>query len=217
MITELENLIVGWLKRGLGTMVREVKSYGGEISGENWANAIKQVPACWVTYGGSKIAAKSTSRGLYDEKAKLVVMVATRTLRSEAAARQNGVDVREVGSNMLVWAVLRLLTAQRFENVLDSKGLSPVAVTTVLKDAVIQSAALSVMAIEFDATFEWKPLEDGRFPLETSDVTNPDHIFTKYKGELSDAWPNFLRMDSLIFDDQLGASIESKLELGGNP
>ena len=217
MITELENLIVDRLKRGLGTMVREVKSYGGEISSENWANAIKQVPACWVTYGGSRISAKSTSRGLYEEKAKLVVMVATRTLRSELAARQNGLDMREVGSNMLVRSVIRLLASQRFDNQLDSKGLSPVAVTTVLKDAVIQNGALSVMAIEFDASFEWKPLDDGLFPLETVDVNNPDHIFTKYKGELSKAWPDFLRMDSLIFDEQLGASIESILKLGGNP
>ncbi|WP_156471578.1 phage protein Gp37 [Snodgrassella sp. CFCC 13594] len=194
-------------------MVRQVKSYGGELDNENWANAIKQVPCCWVTYGGAKIDTKSTSKQLYEQTATMVVMAASRSLRSELAGRQGGLDKREVGSNDLIFAVLRLLSGQRLDEKLNSFGLVPKKVRTILNNAVVQNGALSVVAIEFEATWNFTALESGRFPEETTDKANPDYVFTQYQGELSDPYPEFLRMDSLIFDDKLGAQVHSELRL----
>ncbi|WP_158535664.1 phage protein Gp37, partial [Kingella kingae] len=57
MITVIEQRLVERLKRGLGTMVRTVKSYNGEV--DDLAAQIMTLPAVWVTYGGSRIETMS--------------------------------------------------------------------------------------------------------------------------------------------------------------
>lgn len=213
MITDIENAIVTRLKLGLGKMVREVKSYAGELDNENWANSIKQVPACWVTYGGAKVEAKSTNRQRYEQTATMVVMTATRNLRSEIAGRHGGLDKREVGSNDLIYAVLRLMSGQRLDEKLNSFGLVPKRVRTILNNAVVKNGALSVVAIEFDASWDFYGLESGRFPEKTDNPDDLDAIFNKYGAALSEPYPDFSQIDSLIFDDTLGAQVRSELPL----
>ena len=98
---------VARLRLGLGRMVRTVKSYGGEV--DDLSQQLTTFPAVWVTYGGSRVEAANTGKSRYREQAEMVVMVATRGLRSEEARRQGGADIREVGSNDLIRACRRLL------------------------------------------------------------------------------------------------------------
>jgi len=51
--TQIEQAICLRLQRGLGRMVRTVKSYNGEA--DDLAAQIKTLPAVWVTYGGSRV------------------------------------------------------------------------------------------------------------------------------------------------------------------
>lgn len=83
MITDIEQAITDRLKRGLGRMVRTVKSYNGEA--DDLAGQIHTLPAVWVTYGGSKVEPASTGGvcGRYQDTAEFVVMVAARNLRNE--------------------------------------------------------------------------------------------------------------------------------------
>ncbi|WP_230470897.1 phage protein Gp37, partial [Kingella kingae] len=90
MITVIEQRLVERLKRGLGTMVRTVKSYNGEV--DDLAAQIMTLPAVWVTYGGSRIETMSTGNQRYQYVSTFVVMSATRNLRNEVAGRQGGVD-----------------------------------------------------------------------------------------------------------------------------
>ncbi|WP_051286083.1 phage protein Gp37 [Kingella kingae] len=86
MITVIEQRLVERLKRGLGTMVRTVKSYNGEV--DDLAAQIMTLPAVWVTYGGSRIETMSTGNHLaIKTKRTFVVMCATRNLRNEVAGR----------------------------------------------------------------------------------------------------------------------------------
>lgn len=203
--------MVARLSHGLGRMVRTVKSYGGEL--DSLDQAIAVLPACWVAFGGSRINAKDTAKKRYEHEGEFVVMAATRSLRSETAQRQGGADIREVGSNTLIRAVLRLMSSQTLNQRLHLGGLSPKAVRTLYNHAAIGNAAVSVYAIEFKAVWYSSPLADGRYPEKTDDSSHPDYIFTQYQGELSEPWPWFERFDSLIFDPQSGAQLEHRLHL----
>ena len=97
MISKIEQAVVARLRLGLGRMVRTVKSYGGEV--DDLSQQLTTFPAVWVTYGGSRVEAANTGKSRYREQAEMVVMVATRGLRSEEARRQGGADIREDGSN----------------------------------------------------------------------------------------------------------------------
>lgn len=202
MITQIEQAMVERLRRGLGQMVRTVKSYNGEA--DDLAAQIMTLPAVWVTYGGSRIDSKATGSQRFQDKATFVVMCATRSLRNEVSGRQGGVDKREIGSNDLIRAVRRLLDGQRL-GLADSRGLIPQAVNTIVNNALVQSAALSVYAIEYAIYFDSIPLENERFPEKQSDPKHPDFVFTQYSGSLSAPYPPFDGVDGQIFDPQSGA------------
>lgn len=202
MITQIEQAMVERLRRGLGHMVRTVKSYNGEA--DDLAAQIMTLPAVWVTYGGSRIDSKSTGNQRYQDKATFVVMCATRNLRNELAGRQGGADKREIGSNDLIRAVRRLLDGQRL-GLADSRGLVPQAVNTIVNNAVFQAAALSVYAVEYTICFDSVPLENDRFPEKQTDPNHPDYIFTHYQGELSEPYALFEYLDGVLFDPPSGA------------
>ena len=210
MISKIEQAVVARLRLGLGRMVRTVKSYGGEV--EDLGQQLTTFPAVWVTYGGSRIEAANTAKDRYREQAELVVMVATRGLRSEEARRQGGADIREVGSNDLIRACRRLLDSQRL-GLLENGGLTPKAVRPVVNQTLLGKAAVSVYAIEYTATWSSAPLENDRFPERQDDPQHPDHVFTKYQGELSEPWPWFEYFDALLTDPPGGAVLPIDLTL----
>ena len=91
VITQIEQAIVTRLKQGLGRMVREVSSYGGEMDGEP-AEVIRQLPGVWVTFGGiQKTERLSTARNKFVTYGRFVVIVGDRSVRSEEASRTGGV------------------------------------------------------------------------------------------------------------------------------
>lgn len=210
MITKIEQAIVERLKRGLGQMVRTVKSYNGEA--DDLAAQIMTLPAVWVTYGGSRIESKSSGSLRYQDKATFVVMCATRNLRNEVAGRQGGADKREIGSNDLIRAVRRLMDGQRL-GLSDSRGLIPQAVNVIVNNTLVQAAALSVYAVEYAICFDSIPLENDRFPEKQSDPKHPDYLFTRYSGSLSAPYPPFDGLDGTLFDPESQARIPIKVEM----
>lgn len=212
MISEIELAITERLRRGLGRMVRSVKSYNGEA--DDLAGQIHTLPAVWVTYGGSRIEPLLTSGGRYRDTAEFVVMVATRNLRNEPAQRQGGADAREIGSNDLIRAVRRLLDGQRL-GFADSRGLLPRAVRAVANHVLVQNAAVSLYAVEYVIRFDMQGLEDGRFPEHTDRADEPDYVFAKYQGALSEPWPDFEGLDGRIYDPVGGGETPVTVNLRG--
>lgn len=210
MITDIEQAIVSRLQNGLGKLVRVVKSYSGEA--EDLAGQINNLPAVWVTYGGSRVEPSGTGNFRYQDTAEFVVMAATRSLRNEVAQRQGGIDRREIGSNDLVFAVRRLLDGQRL-GLGDSRGLTPKAVRSVANHALVQSAAVSIYAVEYTIRFNSVALEDGRYPERQDDPAHPDHIFVKYQGMLSEPWPDLHGVDGKVFDPLRGEYVPLQINL----
>ena len=209
MITKIECAVIERLRKGLGKLAVTVKSYGGEV--DDLAMQIKTLPAVWVTYGGSRIETMSAGKR-YHDTATFVVMVATRSLRSELAGRQGGVERREIGSNDLIRAVRRLLDGQRL-GLADSRGLIPKAVNTIVNNTVFQAACLSVFAIEYLIHFDSLPLENERFPEKQTDPKHPDYLFTQYQGTLSEPYPWFEELDGRVFDPDTSAQVPINLDL----
>lgn len=214
MINAIEAALVERLKAGLGRMVREVKSYAGELDGEHWAKAIGQVPAVWVSYGGAQIKTQNTAQTRYEQAATFAVMAATRSLRSEQAGRQGGALLSEIGSNALIHAILRLLSGQRLGGLLDSHGLVPQNVRLLLKNAYIGANALTVVALEFKGAWSFRGLKDGAWPAATNDQDHPDWIFSVYGGQQNIPEPDLEGINSVIFDPNNHAQVESELNNG---
>ena len=197
MITAIEQAIVDRLSKGLGRVVRTVKSYGGELEGME--AAIRTLPACWVAFGGCQIEPAETRKYRYRHIGKFVVMVGTRSLRSDQSLRQGGIDVREIGSNDLIAAVVRLLASQSFDGLIFN-GLTPEAVRAVYNNTYIGHAAASVFAVEFKAVWHSLALPDGRYPDLEDNVAAIDKWLVHAGGAQSTPLHDFDYLDAKIFD-----------------
>lgn len=211
MITEIENALVDRLTRGLGQLANTVKSYGGELDDESLSTG--RLPMVLVTFGGARIEQMTVRGNAFRTTAKFVVIVAVRSLRSNQAARQGGVDKREIGANQLIYAVRRLLDAQRLGGLV--KPLKPLAIRTLFNNAQFRTEKVTAYAIEYEAVFDdVTPLEDGLFPEETQDPTNPDFVFTHYAAELSPVSPILEHVDGKLYDPnnnaEVGFSVKTK-------
>lgn len=211
MITEIENALVDRLTRGLGQLANTVKSYGGELDDESLSTG--RLPMVLVTFGGARIEQMTVRGNAFRTSAKFVVIVAVRSLRSNQAARQGGVDKREVGANQLIYAVRRLLDAQRLGGLV--KPLKPLAIRTLFNNAQFRTEKVTAYAIEYEAAFDdVTPLEDGLYPEKTQDQTNPDFVFTHYAAELSPVSPILEQVDGRLYDPnnnaEVGFSVKTK-------
>lgn len=215
MITAIENAMVERLKAGLGHLVLDVASYGGEL--DDIANVVRRLPAVWVTYGGGRMQPVDTRKLRYQNTDKFVVMVATWSMRGEQAMRQGGITKYEIGSNDLVDAVLRLMSSQTLDGLLEIAGLTPQSINPIYNNALVQGGAVSVFAIEFEGKYNRLSLESGRFPETTTDKTSPDYVFTDYEARLSEAYPDLKRVQGKIVDPVSGAAIGHQIELGDKP
>ena len=210
MITEIENALVDRLTRGLGQLTNTVKSYGGELDDEGLSTG--RLPMVLVTFGGARIEPMGVRGTAFRTSAKFVVIVAVRSLRSNQAARQGGVDKREVGANQLIYAVRRLLDTQRLGGLV--KPLKPLAIRTLFNNAQFRTEKVTAYAIEYEAFDDVAPLEDGLYPEKTQDPANPDFVFTHYAAELSPASPTLERVDGKLYDPnnnaEVGFSVKTK-------
>lgn len=188
IVTAVELAIVDRLTRGLGRMVNEVKTYGGEFDDEELTEVVRRFPAAWVTFGGvPRTEAESLARAKYKATATFVVMVGARGVRSEASSRHGGPDPREVGANLLISCVRRLLNAQDMG--LPIWALVPGAIRTLFNTRV-RANALSVYALEFHTAWMESSLFLGAFPEEGS--TAPmDDVFARYGGQMDPPVPDW--------------------------
>jgi phage gp37-like protein len=193
IITAVENAIVARLAKGLGRMVTSVETYGGEFDDEGLADVVRRFPAAWVTFGGiPRTVPVGTSRDRWKPEGTFIVMVGTRSVRSEAASRHGGPLATEIGTNLLIWGVRRLLTQQDLG--LPIRELVPGAVKTLFNTR-LQRDAFSVYALEFHTAWIESALEPGAFPQpvdpSTVDANDPtsglDAIFATYAGQIDPA------------------------------
>ncbi|WP_370558563.1 DUF1834 family protein [Edwardsiella tarda] len=183
MITEIENAVIARLTAGMGRMVREVVSYGGELD-QDLGNMVRCLPAAWVTFGGiPRTEPCSTSHKRFRAHGRFVVMVGDYNTRSEQAGRQGGARVDEVGCYRMIYAVRRLLTMQSLG--LEITPFLPGKVRT-LYNTQLENRALSVFAIEFDTSWVETPLAQGTWPAREESDDIPDHLFTRYRGRLAE-------------------------------
>lgn len=186
VITAVELAIVDRLKRGLGTMVRSVETYGGQLD-EDLADVVRSFPAAWVTFAGvTNTTATGTSRKGWRTSGMFAVMVGARSVRKESASRHGGPAKHEVGTNQLIYAVRRLLTRQDLG--LEIAHLEPGRVRT-LHHALLGNEAFSAFALEFHTAWVEYELPNGTFP-EAVPAGHPDAVFADYGGELSPTPPD---------------------------
>jgi phage gp37-like protein len=191
IVTQIEKAIIARLQTGMGKLVREVKSYSGELDGQP-ENVIRQLPAVWVTFGGIQGSELlSTARNKWRDRGRFVVIAGTRNTRSDEATRQGGAAKNEVGSYQLVYAIRRLLGRQDLGLPIDF--LMPGAVRTLF-NTELQNHAMSVFACEFDTRFDEAALDNGKFPLAAADLPagHSDRIFSEYSGQTSPDDPVWL-------------------------
>ncbi|GJL37208.1 hypothetical protein TUM17576_40280 [Enterobacter hormaechei] len=200
IITQIESAIIDRLTRGLGKLVREVHSYSGELDGEP-AEVVRQLPGLWVTFGGIQGSELlSTARNKWRDTGRFVVILGTRSVRSDEATRHGGAAKAEIGSYDLIYAVRRLLARQDLG--LPIEHLMPGKVRPLFNTKV-KAAAMSVFACEFDTRFDSESLENGLFPLAPADLPagHPDRIFGEYDGATSEDAPTWLSTDLKYFLD----------------
>lgn len=188
IITAVELAIVDRLKRGLGKMVAEVATYGGEFDDDELDTVVRRFPAAWVTFGGVKRTdATSTSRAKWKAEAIFVVMVGARSVRNEQTSRHGGPSASEVGTNLLVSAVRHLLNEQDMG--LPIRNLQPGSVRTLFNTKV-RNEAMSVYALEFRTAWVEDSLFLGAFPQGAAEGPLGE-VFERYSGHLDPETPDW--------------------------
>lgn len=191
MITAIELALVDRLTRGLGQMVREVATYSGELDGDI-GDIVRCLPAVWVTFGGiTNTRRYSTSGKKRIVTGRFAIMVGEYNTRSDESARHGGITQDEVGTNLLVDSVRRLITGQDLGLKIDY--FVPGQVRTLFNTKT-HDEAISVYACEFDTRWTEVALDNGKWPERSTDPAHPDEAFNTYGGELSDPDPELLRI-----------------------
>ncbi|WP_049849538.1 phage protein Gp37 [Trabulsiella odontotermitis] len=200
-------------------MVWDVTTYAGELD-DDPGKIIHRLPGAWVTFGGIvKTERYSTSRQKRKVTGRFVVVVGDYNTRDEQSARHGGVNQDEVGTNLLVESVRRLITGQDLGLKIDY--FEPGRVRTLFNTAV-EERALSVFSCEFDTAWIERALENGKWPERSADPEAPDAAFNAYDGELSDPDPDLLRVGIRYHqpgtsqDDDQEDLVEVRKEENGN-
>ncbi|MDN8050321.1 DUF1834 family protein [Burkholderia multivorans] len=188
IITAVELAIVDRLKRGLGRMVSEIKTYGGEFDSDELDSVVRRFPAAWVTFGGvHRTEPHSTSRSKWRSEAIFVVMVGARSVRSEESSRHGGVAKTEVGTNLLISCVRHLLNQQDMG--LPIRHLAPGPIRTLFNTQV-RGDAMSVYALEFRTAWIEDTLFVGAFPQGQSEGPL-GQVFEDYGGQIDPPTPDW--------------------------
>ena len=188
IITAVELAIVDRLKRGLGRMVSEVKTYGGEFDSDELDAVVRRFPAAWVTFGGVPCTdPHSTSRSKWKSEATFVVMVGARSVRSEESSRHGGVAKAEVGTNLLISCVRYLLNQQDIG--LPIRNFAPGPIRTLFNTQV-RGDAMSVYALEFRTAWIEDTLFLGAFPQGESEGPL-GKVFEDYGGQIDPPTPDW--------------------------
>ena len=186
MILDVENAIIERLKRGLGSSVREVGSYRGQLDADSLNTTVRTVPSLYVSFAGHRnVKAVETRREQLKIPATFVVYVVTRNVASEAAARR-GTDF-EVGAYQLVEAVRRLLASQKLGLTIERFKVGEVKLLGSIK---VKEQGLTAYGCSFDTSWieALGVIEGEGFPLAS------DPVFEGLDGERSEEVPDLLRV-----------------------
>lgn len=166
MIAAIEDAIIERIKTasasapGLGYVIREVKSYGGEFD-DDLSQVIRSFPAVWVTFVGSgKSRPMANSRNKWLTPVTFAVMVGARNIRGERETRQ-GLTVGGVLQEVGVYQMLKDISLLLINSDLGLKidYLKPGA-TRTLYNTRMNGQALAVFAREWHTEFvETQPRE----------------------------------------------------------
>ncbi|MGX2968800.1 phage protein Gp37 [Ursidibacter arcticus] len=210
MITKIELALIERLKRGLGKLASDVASYGGEFDDEHLN--VRRLPCVLVSYGSSRLEAKSMSSrgGRFESVDTFAVLVLARSMRSNASGRHGGVNEREIGVNQLIFAVKYLLANQTLGGLV--KPIKPVRVRTLWNNQQVKAERLSAYAVEFEISYTDLPaLEDGVFPVGSSDRDHPEWLFGHYQGELENT-VMLERISGVVYDPSSQVKVDIVVE-----
>lgn len=165
-ITELENAIIERIKAAQLPYLRFVGSYGGELTG-NWDEVVRTLPAVWVTFKGAGAPRPlNTAQTRWRMEVRFATVCASRSLRSEAAARQ-GLNLAgqrvSIGAYQMVQDVAALVIMQDFglEGV---DYLHPAALRNLF-NAGTGARALAVFAQDWITSVDFRLREPCAVPL----------------------------------------------------
>lgn len=184
MITETETAILARLKDGLGRMVMDVSSYGGQL--DDVGKIARRLPAVWVTFGGiTGTRRHDTARRRYLTQARFTVFVVSYNVHSEQAGRLGGTRPEDAGCYRIIRAVRRLLSNQDFG--LRIEEMMPGQVKNLFS-STLEGKGLSAYACEFGTAWFEDGLETGHWPAPESE-SEPDYDFIRWKGRTEGALP----------------------------
>lgn len=185
----IENALVMRLKQGLGRLVMDVQSYGGELD-DDLTDVVRRFPAAWVTFGGiTRTERTTTARDKVKASGTWVVMVGARNLHDRNAGRKGGCG--EVGAYQLVQAVRRLLQQQDLGLPIDY--LQPGRVRT-LYNTRIQNEPIAVFACEFATAWIEHSMDNQTWPV---DGRPEDAVFQGNHGQKDAETPDLLRLGGM--------------------
>ncbi|MDF7676054.1 DUF1834 family protein [Neisseriaceae bacterium ESL0693] len=126
------------------------------------------LPLICVKYNGFEIKPRNTISQRYEKTDEWMVLCV-----------QNWYDATDasLSAEELITSVLDVLKGQQFDGQLNQFGLVPVKVKNLTNpeyDPILN------LAITFRGTSYFDALEEGDFPVATSDPADPDFIFSQY-------------------------------------
>ncbi|MCO6505889.1 MAG: DUF1834 family protein [Snodgrassella sp.] len=187
VLNKIQSEIITRLKQGLGSMVNEVSLYFGGLENKEVLTKIRKKPAILLTFNQAQVKAKGSERLRFELSAGLYVVCICNRL-TDVPSNPNA-DI-----NNLVYAVLRLLAGQRLHEELNSFGLQPKTVRPLF---ISPPDNLDIVVVEFEAACDIYGLESDHYPEYTTDVDNPDYLFSLFKGKQSEVPAQF---DSLSIE-----------------
>ncbi|PIT15968.1 phage protein Gp37 [Snodgrassella alvi] len=191
MLNKIQSEIITRLKQGLGSMVNEVSLYFGGLENKEVLTKIRKKPAILLTFNQAQIKAKGSERLRFELSAGFyVVCICNRITDAQLHPSAN--------INDLVYAVLRLLAGQRLNEELNSFGLQPKTVRPLFISPLDSNTEnLDIVAVEFEAVCDIYGIESDHYPEYTTDINNPDYVFSLFAGKHSEAPAQF---DSLVLN-----------------
>lgn len=165
-IDQVEAAIIQRIRDAAFPWLRFVGSYGGELVGD-WQEVVRALPAVWVAFQNvSEPRPRDTAQTRFEAWMQFSVIVASRSVRSEAAARSGGpTGTPYVGTYAMLRDIGELICMKDFG--LDGVDyLRPGRIRTLFS-AKVASQAMSVLAQEWAARFVFTLREPGQRPLGT--------------------------------------------------
>ena len=152
-IAQVEDAVLSRLNQapigpvGAGGYARIVESYQGELEDEDLQKVLKLFPAVLVVYDSSNYG--KLAKGVFDERMRFRVLVASRNLRGEKAARRG--DVAMVGTYQILRDVRGLLANQ-------SLGLDVGPAEPVAERFVVNTREASIYEAVYETRVDFAPV-----------------------------------------------------------